>query len=294
MKRFGILGTFALALAMAIAPVATHADLLSTLVQLVPPLLLADQQPYAPGNGYIWQPGYWAWDPNGYYSWVPGEWVLPPQQGDVWTPGYWEFTGNGYMWEPGYWANQVGYYGGIDYGDGYYGNGYVGGRWNGNVYLYNTAVTRVPPTIRNVYVDRTVVVTRFVRTGYNGGKGVRVRPSAWQVSFAREHHRGMTPIQQRHEQAMLRAPRYRWTGTMHVAPAAAAPRVMRAPAPHHQSMAPAPHHQSMAPAPHHQSMAPAPHHQSAAPAPKHQAAPSQHATHGPGGHPHERSGRPNG
>ncbi len=29
----------------------------------------------------------------------------------------------------GYWAEQVGFYGGIDYGYGYTGDGYQGGRW---------------------------------------------------------------------------------------------------------------------------------------------------------------------
>ena len=42
-----------------------------------PPPLPDYQQPPAPGDGYIWTPGYWAWCPNGYY-WVPGAWVEPP------------------------------------------------------------------------------------------------------------------------------------------------------------------------------------------------------------------------
>src|SRR5271165_2994273 len=43
-----------------------------------------------PGEGYIWTPGYWAYDYdyNDNY-WVPGTWVLAPQVGYLWTPPYW-------------------------------------------------------------------------------------------------------------------------------------------------------------------------------------------------------------
>ena len=57
-------------------------------VAVGPPALPVYVQPIAPGPGYIWTPGYWAWSPDGYY-WVPGTWVLPPEVGFLWTPGYW-------------------------------------------------------------------------------------------------------------------------------------------------------------------------------------------------------------
>ncbi len=80
--------------------------------------------------------------PAGYY-WVPGTWVQAPQPGLLWTPGYWGYQQqqNNYTWNQGYWGQNVGYYGGINYGAGYYGNGYVGGGWYGNAFRYNTAVT---------------------------------------------------------------------------------------------------------------------------------------------------------
>src|ERR1035438_219439 len=63
-----------------------------------PPPLPDYDQPQAPGDGYLWTPGYWAWDQDGYY-WVPGAWVEAPYEGALWTPGYW-----------GYWNNSYGYY----------------------------------------------------------------------------------------------------------------------------------------------------------------------------------------
>ena len=52
-----------------------------------PPALPVYEQPICPGDGYIWTPGYWAWDPDaGDYYWVPGTWILAPEVGYLWTP----------------------------------------------------------------------------------------------------------------------------------------------------------------------------------------------------------------
>jgi hypothetical protein len=123
----------------------------------------------------------------------------------VWTPGYWAYDDGSYYWNAGYWAPQVGFYGGIDYGFGYYGDGYVGGEWQGPVYRYNTAVTNVNRTIiRNVYVDRTVIVNNVVnRVSYNGGpNGVDARPTLhdeWVEHM--EHHDPVTATQVHHQLA---------------------------------------------------------------------------------------------
>ena len=100
-------------------------------VAVGPPALPVYVQPVAPGPGYIWKPGYWAWGPDGYY-WVPGTWVLPPEVGFLWTPGYWGFSAGLYNWHPGFWGPTVGFYGGINYGFGYPGHGYYGGYWRGH------------------------------------------------------------------------------------------------------------------------------------------------------------------
>src|SRR6516225_11595081 len=99
-------------------------------VNFAPPELPVYEQPICPGDGYIWAPGYWAWDPDiGDYYWVPGAWVLAPQPGYLWTPAYWGWNGTAFVFYAGYWGPRVGFYGGIDYGFGYFGHGYEGGRW---------------------------------------------------------------------------------------------------------------------------------------------------------------------
>ena len=88
----------------------------AVVVRMGPPRLPVYDQPVCPDEGYLWTPGYWAWDPDAAeYYWVPGTWVLAPEPGLLWTPGYWGWVDGGYRWYPGYWAPQVGFYGGIDY-----------------------------------------------------------------------------------------------------------------------------------------------------------------------------------
>lgn len=41
-------------------------------VGFAPPPLPVYTQPICPAVGYIWTPGYWAWDPVDGYYWVPG------------------------------------------------------------------------------------------------------------------------------------------------------------------------------------------------------------------------------
>ena len=149
-------------------------------IRLGPPALPVYAQPPAPGDGYLWTPGYWAYGPDGYY-WVPGVWVTPPRVGVLWTPGYWGFAGGLYAWHAGYWGPHVGFYGGINYGFGYGGVGFVGGRWGGGHFLYNTAVVNVNTTVvRNVYVDRTVINNTTVvnnHTSFNGPGGIARQPT---------------------------------------------------------------------------------------------------------------------
>ena len=50
------------------------------LVRTPPPPIPFYEQPFCPGPGYLWVPGYWAYGPDGYY-WVAGMWELAPQAG---------------------------------------------------------------------------------------------------------------------------------------------------------------------------------------------------------------------
>ena len=186
-------------------------------VGIAPPPLPVYEQPIAPGPGYIWTPGYWAWDPAYGYYWVPGAWVLPPQVGVLWTPGWWGWDAGFYRWHPGYWGPRVGFYGGIDYGYGYFGVGYVGGHWRGHDFYYNRAINNINVTnIHNVYVDRTVVNNyhnaTVTRVSYNGGRGgVTARATPAQLAAAKERHFDPTPLQLRQRDLAKTTPAQRFS-----------------------------------------------------------------------------------
>lgn len=170
-------------------------------VNIAPPPIAVYDQPPCPGDGYIWTPGYYQYGDYGYY-WVPGQWVLPPGPGLLWTPGYWGFEAGVYTWHAGYWGPQVGFYGGINYGNGYFGTGFTGGRWVGNVFHHNAVVSNVDRrNVHNVYEDRTVL--RPV-TGPNhafaGKGGSPARPSPAEAAATRAPHQGPTPAQASHAQ----------------------------------------------------------------------------------------------
>ncbi|MGA7632152.1 MAG: YXWGXW repeat-containing protein [Terriglobales bacterium] len=168
-------------------------------VHIGPPALPVYAQPVCPGPGYLWTPGYWAWNDDGGYYWVPGTWVVAPV-GMLWTPGYWGFAGGVYGWHAGYWGPHVGFYGGINYGFGYGGVGFAGGEWRGGGFFYNRAVMNVNVVnVTNVY-SRTVVVNN-VHTSFNGPGGIDVRPTAQEEAYSREPHRAALPAQTEHEHA---------------------------------------------------------------------------------------------
>ncbi|WZB65519.1 hypothetical protein WJ971_23055 [Achromobacter xylosoxidans] len=162
-----------------------------------PPPLPVYTQPPAPGDGYMWVPGYWSLNRYGYF-WVPGAWVLAPYTGALWTPGYWGFVDGVYLWHAGYWGPHIGFYGGINYGFGYIGIGYVGGYWNRDRFFYNRAVTNVNVTrVTNVY-NHTVVVNNVDnrRISYNGGPaGIQRRADPREVAARNEPHHPPTDVQ---------------------------------------------------------------------------------------------------
>src|SRR5258708_3645396 len=143
-------------------------------VRVAPPALPVYTQPAGPGAGYMWTPGYWAWNDDAGYYWVPGTWVVAPV-GLLWTPGYWGFADGVYGWHRGYWGPHIGFYGGVNYGYGYGGAGYAGGEWRGRSFYYNRSVTNVT-NVTNVY-NKTVIVNEN-HVAFNGGEhGVSARPS---------------------------------------------------------------------------------------------------------------------
>ncbi|HEX3819407.1 MAG TPA: hypothetical protein VHW45_03710 [Candidatus Sulfotelmatobacter sp.] len=167
-------------------------------VNFAPPALPVYDQPVCPGDGYIWTPGYWAWDGDDYY-WVPGTWVLAPEVGFLWTPPWWGWEGGAFLFHEGWWGPQVGFYGGINYGFGYFGTGFVGGRWDGGHFFYNRAVMNVNVVnIHNVY-NETVVNRTVNHVSYNGGQGgIEARANAREEAAFHEHHVGPVAAQTHH------------------------------------------------------------------------------------------------
>jgi hypothetical protein len=158
-------------------------------------------QPPIPEPGYIWTPGYWAWDDDTSYYWVPGTWVSPPEPALLWTPGYWGWNDGVYAFHEGYWGPEVGFYGGVSYGFGYTGAGYEGGYWRGGAFFYNRNVNNISNVqITNVY-NKTVVVNNTTNVSYNGGAGgTTVQAAPQQIAAANEHHVPPTAQQTQHMQ----------------------------------------------------------------------------------------------
>ena len=186
---------------LAAAPAASYAGVFIS-VGFAPPVLPVYTQPLCPGDGYLWNPGYWAYSANGGYYWVPGVWVQPPAVGLLWTPPYWGFAGGVYGFHEGYWGPHVGFYGGVNYGFGYIGTGFVGGRWDGGHFAYNTAVMHVGGGIHNTYVENVHVSNVGVRTSFNGGPGgIQAHASGAELAAEHDHHIGATGVQQSHMQS---------------------------------------------------------------------------------------------
>ncbi len=55
----------------------------------------------APGPGYVWIAGEWAW--NGRWIWVAGHWGYPPYAHAVWVRGYWYQGSHGWCRAAGHW-----------------------------------------------------------------------------------------------------------------------------------------------------------------------------------------------
>jgi hypothetical protein len=202
--RTMLLGLFALAF---IEPIFAQ---FSVSVSFGPPALPIYEQPICPGDGYLWAPGYWAYDPDDGYYWVPGTWVEAPEPGFLWTPGWWGWGGGGFLFHEGFWAADVGFYGGISYGFGYFGEGFQGGRWEGGHFFYNRAVMNIDVTnIHNVY-NTTVNDVTVNRVSYNGGEGgITARPSPREQAVEQQRHVPPVAAQTQHVQAARANPQMR-------------------------------------------------------------------------------------
>jgi hypothetical protein len=206
-----------------VAPTTTHAGEISIgiSVRIGPPPLPVYTQPVCPAPGYMWTPGYWAYDPENGYFWVPGTWVMAPSPGMFWTPGYWGWGGSAFLWHAGYWGPHVGFYGGVNYGYGYTGRGFEGGEWRGGTFFYNRSVANVT-NITNVY-NRTVINNYSAnRVSYNGGTGgLSARPTPGELAAAHDRHIEAIAAQREHEVG-ARSDRSQFAAVNHGAPGVAA------------------------------------------------------------------------
>jgi hypothetical protein len=170
-----------------------------------PPPLPDDEQPSCPDEGYLWTPGYWAWNAAGYY-WTPGAWVQPPRVDVLWTPGYWQYVDAVYVFHRGYWAEHIGYYGGINYGFGYFGTGFVGGRWINHSFVYNRSASHVDARrIHHTYSES--VDAGINRVSYNGGPGgTRSLMTAGEKALATQQHFPATAAQRQNSARAARTP----------------------------------------------------------------------------------------
>jgi WXXGXW repeat (2 copies) len=191
-----------LAAVVSAIPAASFAGIFVSVGIGAPPVLPVYVQPVCPAPGYIWTPGYWAYDEQAGYYWVPGAWVLAPYTGALWTPGYWGWGNGGYLWNAGYWGLHVGFYGGVNYGFGYFGRGFEGGRWDHGVFAYNRAIMHVDgPRFHNVYNERIVNNYNTTRVSFNGGHGgINERPNADEQRWSHEQH--MAPMAAQHQNEM--------------------------------------------------------------------------------------------
>ena len=198
---------------LALAIPATLFGQMNLSISIGPPALPVFEQPICPGDGYLWTPGYWAYDNSvSDYYWVDGEWVMAPEEGFLWTPGYWSWGDRGYRFNEGYWGPEVGFYGGINYGYGYYGEGYGGGRWEKGHFFYNRSESHIDVTnIHNVY-DERVEHGGVSRVSFNGGNGgIEARATSQQETVSRERHVAPVAVQTEHAQTARANPELRAT-----------------------------------------------------------------------------------
>jgi hypothetical protein len=202
MRIASAIRSLVLVAAVSIIPAVSHAGVFVSIGIGAPPVLPVYVQPICPAAGYIWTPGYWAYDDAAGYYWVPGAWVLAPYTGALWTPGYWGWGSGGYFWNAGYWGPHVGFYGGVNYGFGYFGRGFEGGYWDHDRFRYNTAIMHVDRArFRDNVYERRIDVRNDNRVSFNGGRGgVQMRPTSQEQNWGREQH--TAPLAAQHQNEM--------------------------------------------------------------------------------------------
>lgn len=104
MKITPLLGSLITAALLAMAmPAAAQ---VSINISIAPPVPIYESAPIMT-PGYIWAPGYWAWN-NDRHVWIRGRTIVQ-RVGYRWEPDRWEQRGNGYYRQPGNWVRATQY-----------------------------------------------------------------------------------------------------------------------------------------------------------------------------------------
>ncbi len=91
-----------LLLSIAVVAAATAAAQVNFSIRVGPPPPMEETVPMLQ-QGYVWAPGYWAWN-HDRHIWVRGRAMLQ-RTGYRWQPDRWEQRGDSYYRQPGNWAH---------------------------------------------------------------------------------------------------------------------------------------------------------------------------------------------
>ena len=87
------------------SPAAAQASMnLGLTIGTPPPAPIYEAVP-APRSGYVWAPGFWAWE-GGRHVWRTGYW-MPERRGYHWVPDRWAQEHGGWRHEQGHWDHDV-------------------------------------------------------------------------------------------------------------------------------------------------------------------------------------------
>ena len=159
-----------------------------------------------PTPGYLWVPGYWAWDNDIGYYWVPGTWVLPPEPEhlDARILGLGRRvlrfsrrvlgTAHRLLWRSRLrfrlrWRRL---------------RRRLLAQWR--FFLQPNSQQHLKVAITNVY-SKTIIINNRTNVSFNGGAGgTTTKPTPEQLAIAQEHHVAATANQTRHAQEAAKDP----------------------------------------------------------------------------------------
>jgi len=93
-----------LVLSLALVAGSTAFAQVSFNIVVAPPAPLYEVAPMMQ-PGYVWAPGYWAWN-NDHHVWVRGRTIVQ-RDGYLWAPDRWVQQGGSYVREPGRWERSM-------------------------------------------------------------------------------------------------------------------------------------------------------------------------------------------